>query len=255
MDYFFELMGDKPPNSKCTEIHLEPITFEEIWKEYKRDLEMSLDVVADYSTFCKLWKVCFPHVKIREYKQVGQTCATCSTLCNLRRSFKDRNNCEYIKLSHALHRATFMGERMQYYRRRMQAEQFPSEFLSIILDGMQQEHCKIPWCANYTRLQALTHHIQGLTVHGRFIQVYRAYHNVGGGANLAIHTLLLTLEEVVKNEGKLPDTVYLQIDGGPENIAQAMYALCEMLVAKGLTKHIVLTRLIPGHTATFDFDF
>ena len=65
-------MGDKPPNSKCTEIHLEQITSEEIWKEYKRDLEMSSDVVADYSTFCKLWKVCYPHVKIREYKQVGQ---------------------------------------------------------------------------------------------------------------------------------------------------------------------------------------
>ena len=47
----------------------------------------------------------------------------------------------------------------------MQAEQFLSEFLSIISDGMQQEDCKIAWCANYTRLQVLTHHIQGLIVH------------------------------------------------------------------------------------------
>jgi hypothetical protein len=60
--------------------------------------------------------------------------------------------------------------------------------------------------------------------------------------------LLLSLEEVIKREKKLPDTLFLQIDGGPENVAQSVYAICEMLIAKGLTKNITLSRLITGHT-------
>jgi hypothetical protein len=248
MDFFFELMGDKPPNSKCTEIHLEPIPMIEIWEEYKRDMELNSDIVLDFSTFRKLWKCCFPHVKIRQYKQVGQTCGTCSTLSNLRRTFKDRRSCEYIKMCHALHRATFMGERLAYYRRRVLAEQLPSEYLSLISDGMAQEHCKLPWCANYSKVKTLPHHIQGVLMHGRTMQVYRTFHNVPNGGNLAIHTLLLSLEKVIVDEGKLPDTLFLQFDGGPENVAQSVYAICEMLIAKGLTKHITLSRLITGHT-------
>ena len=170
-------------------------------------------------------------------------------LSNLQRSFKDRKNCEHIKVAHALHRATFMGERLAYYKRRVQAEQLPSQYLSLIADGMAQEHCKLPWCAGFTRLNTLPHHIQGVILHGRFMQMYRTYHNVPNGGNLAIHTLLLSLEEVYdKEKGKLPDTLYLQFDGGPENIAQSVYAICELLVARGLTKHIVLSRLICGHT-------
>ena len=248
MDLYFELMGDRPPNSKDTDIHLEPITTLEIWMDYKQDMDSISQPVLDVSTFRKLWKTCFKHVKIRECKQVGQTCATCSTLSNLRRTFKDRRMCEYVKMSHALHRSTFMGERMSYYRRRILAEQYPSEYLSLISDGMAQEHCKLPWCANFSRIGTLPHHIQGLIVHGRRIQIYRTFHNIANGANLAIHTLLLSLEKIIDDETKLPDTVYVQIDGGPENIANALYAMCELLVAKGVTKHIVLTRLMVGHT-------
>jgi hypothetical protein len=141
-----------------------------------------------------------------------------------------------------------MGERMSYYRRRLLAEQYPSEYLSLITDGMAQEHCKLPWCANFSRIGTLPHHIQGLIVHGRRIQIYRTFHNIANGANLAIHTMLLSLEQIIDDEKKLPDTVYVQIDGGPENIAASLYAMCELLVAKGLTKHIVLTRLMVGHT-------
>ena len=42
--------------------------------------------------------------------------------------------------------------------------------------------------------------------------------------------------------------MYLQIDGGPENTAKAMFFICELLVVKRLTKRIVLSRLQVGHT-------
>jgi hypothetical protein len=73
-------------------------------------------------------------------------------ISNLRRTFKDRGIRKYVKMSRALHRSTFMGERMSYYRWRVLAEQYPSEYLSLIADGMAQEHCKLPWCAHLSRI-------------------------------------------------------------------------------------------------------
>ncbi len=43
--------------------------------------------------------------------------------------------------------------------------------------------------------------------------------------------------------GRLPDIIFIQVDGGSENISIPMLVLCELLVARGLTKEIYLTRL------------
>lgn len=46
----------------------------------------------------------------------------------------------------------------------------------------------------------------------------------------------------------MPDKVYYQVDGGSENTAKAVLAICFLIVARGLTKKFVITRLIVGHT-------
>lgn len=46
----------------------------------------------------------------------------------------------------------------------------------------------------------------------------------------------------------LPKTFYYQIDGGSENIAKAVFAICELLISRKLFDRIVLNRLMPGHT-------
>ena len=247
MHFFFALVGDSMPN--LDEVHLEPIYIHEIWKEYKEDMVSVSNEYVDVSTFGKLWLCCFPHVKIREHKAVGLKCNTCAVLSDLRRTFKDQASREYIKQLHAFHRTTYMGERLAYYVRRTSGEQYQRAHLSLISDGMAQIHCQLPWCANLTTLQALPHHIQGVIAHGRKIFMYRTFHNISNGANLQIHTLLKSLEDVMRAEsGKLPDTVYIQIDGGSENTAKAVLAICELLIHKKLCKRIELTRLIPGHT-------
>ncbi|MFY7730220.1 MAG: hypothetical protein ACOVRN_11940 [Flavobacterium sp.] len=194
--------------------------------------------------------MCIEHVKIREHKAVCLKCDVCSDLSAARRKFKEHHQRVYIRDLHAGHRSAYMGERLEYYKRRVKAELNPHEYLSIITDGMAQHHCCLPWCANIGSANTLPHHIQGLIVHGRKINIYRTFHNVGNGANLQIHTLLKTLEEIIKDDkkGVLPPTVYIQIDGGSENTAKAMLAICELLVARKLTTRVVLSRLIPGHT-------
>ena len=52
----------------------------------------------------------------------------------------------------------------------------------------------------------------------------------------------------MKEDGTLPDTIYYQVDGGPDAICTLVLCIAELLVAKGLCKRVVVTRLPVGHT-------
>ena len=70
--------------------------------------------------------------------------------------------------------------------------------------------------------------------------MFRTYHNVANGANLQIHTFLESLEKVMEEEHDLPDTLFIQIDGGSENTAKAVLGICELLVAKGIFVCVIM---------------
>jgi len=95
---------------------------------------------------------------------------------------------------------------------------------------------------------ALPQHLQGVLNHGRNFTIYRTFHNIINDSNLQIHCFLLSLESTLRAEHKLPDTVYYQVDGGSENIAKVVHLICELIIARRLTKKIVLSRLMVGHT-------
>lgn len=94
----------------------------------------------------------------------------------------------------------------------------------------------------------LSQHFQGLINHGRSFTIYRTFHNVVLGASAQLHCFLLELESLRLKEGKLPDTIYYQIDGGIENVAKTVMLVMELIVARRLTKTVYLTRLMVGHT-------
>lgn len=64
------LTGDVMPNTDG-DIHLEKQHKRGIWEEYEGEfLHRGLKPLC-YDAFCKIWRDCFPHVKIRIYKQVS----------------------------------------------------------------------------------------------------------------------------------------------------------------------------------------
>ena len=71
---------------------------------------------------------------------------------------------------------------------------------------------------------------------------------MSGGASLQLHVLGLAMNHYLNDRGKLPETIFLQIDGGAENISSIVYAYQELLIASGLTKNVYVSRLIVGHT-------
>lgn len=194
-----------------------------------------------------MWRRCFDQVKIREYKQVTGKCFTCFKLTELRRNRKDSEGRSLATTLHAYHRTMYMNEKKSYYDRAYQAEAEPGKYVSLIADGMAQNHTRLPWLANMKEPFSLQQHLQGIIDGGSEFVVYRTFHNVEGGSNLAIHCLLMQLERKQKN-GALPPTVYIQVDGGSENANKCTLAMCELLVARRLCTKVVLTRLPVGHT-------
>ena len=125
---------------------------------------------------------------------------------------KTVQNVSMSTLLHGFHRSCYMSERLMYAGRRHEANVDPRRFHSTISDGMAQSHCILPWLANITTFGAtLPQHLQGILNHGRCFTIYRSFNNFKGGANLAIHTWLLSLEQTFKVEGCLPDVLYHQV--------------------------------------------
>ena len=212
-------------------------------------MKLSKEETVGTETFGKLWKSCFSYVKIRAQKAVTGKCEGCAYLSHSRKTYHDAKSREYITMMHALHRTMYMGERMEYYKRRQEALLYPEAVWSVIGDGMAQQHCQLPYLAGLKDLDKLPQHLQGMLCHGKLMRIYRTFHNVKNDSNSAMHCFLLTLEYLMhKNGGNLPDTVYYQIDGGSENSAKAMFGLAELIIAKRLIRKLVITRLPVGHT-------
>jgi len=81
------------------------------------------------------------------------------------------------------------------------------------------------------------------------------YNNVRANSNLTIHCFLSMLErELDRRQANkdgpagLPDTIFVQFDGAPDNANRFLIAICELVVACGLCKKIVTSRLMVGHT-------
>ena len=140
--------------------------------------------IGTVSCFENIWRACFPHVKIRQFKFVCGKCKTCKKLSSARRSFHDMKTREQITTMHALHRSMYMGERLSYYDRRNEAMSKPSTVWSIISDGMAQMHCQLPHQGHLADFPVkLPQHIQGVLVHGKLMDIHRTFHNVNNNAN------------------------------------------------------------------------
>lgn len=153
MKNYFLFHGDVAPN-KDGEIHLEPIDKCTIHAEYFEDIQKESEdheeepTPLSYRQFLYIWDLCYPNVKIREYKAVTGKCKTCANLSEIRRKFNSAAARALVKELHKFHRIAFQSEREAYYLRRKTARENPGSYFSIITDGFAQNHCILPWLAN-----------------------------------------------------------------------------------------------------------
>ncbi len=94
--------------------------------------------------------------------------------------------------------------------------------------------------------------IIGAKQHGFARSFYRTYPHVSSGTNIAIQVLeseiTKRMEHCKKTNTLMPQVLYLQIDGGPENTSKSFYAYIDQLLELGIFKQIDVCRLPVGHT-------
>ena len=249
LEEFFKFVGDHMPN--VGEIHLDNATVKlSVYNKYKEDTLLYQFSPLSYNRFCEIWNLCFPYVKIREYKGVTGKCFSCTALSDARARFTDKLRLGIITKLHALHRSGYMCERMEYYRRIKQSLDDQANCMSIIVDGMAQIHCQIPWLNNqYDFGSYLPQHLQGCFQHGHSFSCYRTFHNCRNRTNLNIYCILREIEKrAASHGGAIPSELFCQTDGGPENKSKVFLAFCALLVAKRLFQRVIVTRLPVGHT-------
>ena len=112
--------------------------------------------------FEKVWRSCFSYIKIRVHKAVTGKCDACCCVSHFRRTFHDSLSREYITSMHALYRTMYMGERLEYYKRRQEALLYSDRVWSLISNGMAQHHCQLPYLAGMKDTDRLPQHLQGV---------------------------------------------------------------------------------------------
>jgi len=251
MESVFMQMGDHVPNG-AGEIHLSNMTKHSLYTDYTNDMSRNKRPgVVSETEFNKIWDCCYEHVKTRKFLNVCGKCSTCGDLNEERCKTLNPQKREFYTQLAALHRTMFMAERRLYYSRRNEAITSPSFILSTIADGMAQTHCEIPYRARAAQFTPnVTQHLLGIINHGaKNFTMYRSFGNIEGKFNLSAYCWLMELEkEYDANESRLQDVIYHQTDGGSENANWETLALAELLIIKGLTKKVVITRLPVGHT-------
>ncbi|WAR32001.1 OGG1-like protein [Mya arenaria] len=141
------------------------------------------------------------------------------------------------------------AERSKYYKHIRKAKSQPDQYLSIILDGMDQEKTRLPhlpttpkslsnaWKVQFNLMGAIAH---GIGIYG-FFDPFQWSH--GGNYTISI------LFSIFGMLDSLPEVLYLQLDNCPgANKNRFVIGFLALLVQAGIFKKIKLSFLMVGHT-------
>jgi hypothetical protein len=209
----------------------------------------------DLRQFSEVWNVLFPYHVHRSWCDIPGHCKTCGDIEEIRNSSTNIMIQQAAKEAHHMHRSgLFMPERLSYKERTFQAifqEQAPKEtVLSIIIDTMDTYKNGVPKEGSNMFSKPIYQHLVGCKVHGHGVNFYSTYGTVQAKSpDLIIYIISREIDKfVARNNGRRPEKIFIQVDGGGENANQYVLAFLELLVIKRVARLILLTRLPVGHT-------
>ena len=138
MSDYFGSIGDYQPDTD--KIHLPPSDKSDIHTELVVDLG---DEAVSLQHFYFIWKTEFPDVQIPAQQRLG-SCKKCETFHKKIIGEKDKLAREAIKQERRDHIKDVRAERKVYHEWRLKAKKHPDKYITIILDGMDQNKTNIP---------------------------------------------------------------------------------------------------------------
>ena len=119
------------------------------------------------------------------------------------------------------HPPSYRAERRKYYNHREKSRRDPRKYVTVIIDGMDQNKTNFPHLINNTKsthnLWRLRTHLTGVLVHtqalkGKLVYGFYDLMQLPHDCNLTIHVLLEALLDFSSLNGALPEVLYLQLD-------------------------------------------
>jgi hypothetical protein len=152
MHSFFGLVGDSAPNRE-NKVQLPGIytqdSIHHIYQHHVATLYTSNEhQPLERRAFETLWSNVFPNVSITKYCQVSGKCFSCHSLYERQEVFRCAEDLESIKKLSVIHKILIEMQRAAYMNNRQKAETMPDLYMSLIVDGMAQDHCKLPFYAS-----------------------------------------------------------------------------------------------------------
>jgi hypothetical protein len=246
---YFSLFESQPT---AESIHLDPDKKINIYTQYKNAMFRACVLggkeqvtVLSIGQFNSLWIRAHPFVKINKVKRVKGKCWTCAYINQIRDEKSCRATQEAAKALFIMHRnGLFMLERLAYRRRILEAvRDNPDKTASFIVDGASSAYNSLPTFSSTQTFPAeYQQHIQGVICHGYGVTLYRCQETNGKCADIPIYCLSDQIEKWKERKGHYPETIYIQVDGGPDNANETVLGWMEWLAAKRICSKAFYTR-------------
>ena len=207
--------------------------------------------------FYKLWRTFFPECRTRKHCRFAK-CVFCvskrATIDSATASAAEKADARRVLQLH--YRWSNTRERGEWKRKRDDATNDPEHYLCISLDGTDQFPDGLPSFCEQTKDDCngarLKMHLQIGLSHGGCAEpvFYCGWEYLYGDPNFTIETLYRMIKrEEEARDGKLPDTLYLQLDNCiRENKNTYVISFLAWLLERGVFKVIKLSFLPVGHT-------
>lgn len=260
---FANKVGDKLPfgdsSVNKTEIRLPYPSKTMVYDIYKNFVEnkdtTSTDKPLSLAAATRTWKHDeeLRHIKLAKYKEGFSKCDVCCQYAidsSLQMTAAER---EALDIKFYSHICETRKERTQYYASKCKALLHPEDCLSLIMDAMDQRKTAIPFFLNPSKSIAgeyvLKTKLMGVKVHGIGHYLYFSTNQICHDSNFSVECLRRTILKLHdQHQGKLPRTLYIQSDNGPDMKSKQFIAFCAYLVEKGVFEKVKLSYLIVGHT-------
>ena len=231
-----------------------------VYEDYAEDAAdwPELYPFVQQSYFNYLWRTLFNEIRLRKHCRFTK-CPFCVTQ---REVSQDRNlspeTRQEAKRKLRLHLSwAHKRERGLYMEKIAKARKEPSKYISIAIDGTDKFPNGFPHFFEVTKETdgvRLKVHIIVVMVHGSRPRVYLGWESLKSDPNLVCECLFRTLRAEEFLRGKLPDTLYLQVDNcWRENKNTYTEKFLEWISERKVFSQIFASFLPKGHTH-FDCD-
>ncbi|XP_071181315.1 uncharacterized protein [Mytilus edulis] len=226
-----------------------------IYIRYKEDMKERSEEFLMPSAFYGMWKKYLPNLKVKKTNSFSK-CTVCTSLERQIETTHDPVMREKLRAERREHNSRQMLERKYYYTKKNAAKTSPSQYLSLIIDGMDQSKTNLPHFVGrmakaVNKVDQLTTHVTGVLAHGqnKFF-TFLDWNQYAHDSNLTMNILMLILHQISKLMGnKLPPILYLQADNcWRENKNRYVLGFCELLVHQRIFNEVHLSFLPVGHT-------